>query len=81
MKSDKMPSVFLCWPWILDWKLDVCASNPEKASKKTQKNKQKKGRCQVYELLVIRKTSILILWKRLYEKVLYFFKRTYYKCN
>ena len=42
MKSDKMPSVFLCWLWILDWKLDVCASNPEKTWKKTKKQTKKK---------------------------------------
>ena len=31
--------------------------------------------------LIIRKQAYIITWKKLYEKVLYFFKRTCYKCN
>ena len=59
-------------------KRDGCVNNPEKSSTtKIGEHIYEDIHCQLYELLIIQKISILYN----VTKILYFFKRTCYQCN
>ena len=82
MKSDKMTFIIYVDIELLIEKIDGCADNLENYST-TKIGDHILCRCSMSTIghLITYKQTYFISWGRLYEKVLYFFKRTCYKCN
>ena len=83
MNSGKMPNIIYADIKSLIKKIDGCANNPEKSS---TKELGEHIPCRylisiIWAFDIYGKQAYFISWGRLYEKVLYFFKRTCYKCN